>query len=350
MPANVETAAYANVAAWHREGVVIDTDGKKGMTIEQALPAGGLNWGVKKSLTLSFDLAHAHLNDPAKLAKAIAEGTQIPLSALMVNPGRYNTQRDTDGKLFGNVGETWVPFNPLDAFQIVDDLLDAAGGKAWIEACGALDEGRKVWVMVHLDTEFQIAGERYATYLTVVTGFDGRTSTMVFVHTERIVCANTLAIAVREGEDTGRILRVRHTKNAADRIKQAKHILGVRDQQLEELAKQGEWLVKNEMDDTEFATFLDSLMPLQEEDGPAKTMRQDRRGAISSLYFNAPNLEPIRGTRWGALQATIEYADHKRPFKDGESQLKAQWGFTSQQTEIKDRAFAILKTPGLALA
>jgi hypothetical protein len=62
----------------------------------------------------------------------------------MVNPDRFNTQRTTDGRLFGNVGRTWVPFNPIEAFAIVDDLITEAGGKAWIEACGALDGGNQL--------------------------------------------------------------------------------------------------------------------------------------------------------------------------------------------------------------
>lgn len=347
-----ETAVYANRAAWHGVGVVLDSMGEKGLTIAQALPASGLEWGVEKTPTLGFSRKYAHLNDAAKLAEAIAKGVEIPLSALMVNPDRFNVQRDTDGRLLGNVGSTWVPFNPIDAFAIVDDLLAQAGGKAWIEAAGSMDEGKKVWVMVHLDDGFQIAGESYATYLTVVTGFDGRTSTMVLVHDERIVCRNTLAIGVGEAKGSGRILRVRHSKNAADRIKQANQILGLRNVRHEELAKQGEWMVEQEMPDAEFATFLDSLMPVPEvpadRDGtPAATMATERRGKIARLFQGAPNLEPIRGTRWGALQAVIEYADHVRPFKDAESQLKAQFGFTEQQTEIKDRAFRILRTPDL---
>lgn len=357
MPANVEEAAYANTPAWHREGVVIPTADRKGMTVAEVLDARVLNWGVEKTLTLGFGREYADLNDPKKLQKAIEAGVQIPLSALMVNDfGRYNVQRDSDGKLLGNVGETWTGFNPADAFAIVDDLIKEAGGdRAWINACGGLDGGRKIWVQVELDTGFQIAGEKYGTYLTVVTGFDGRTSTMVFVHTERIVCANTLAIGLGEGKDSGRIVRVRHSKNAADRIKEAKQILGIRDTHLEELAKQGEWLVEQEMRDDDFARFLDSLMPVPEvpadKDGtPAATMTENRRGKVSKLWMEAPNLEPIRNTRWGALQAVIEYADYARPFNDAESQLKAQFGFTAQNTEIKDRAFTILRNPELVEA
>ena len=48
MPANVETAAFANQPAWHREGVVLDTNGEKGLTIGVALKESGLDWEVAK--------------------------------------------------------------------------------------------------------------------------------------------------------------------------------------------------------------------------------------------------------------------------------------------------------------
>lgn len=351
MPAAVETAGFANEGAWHRLGTVVDTNGNKGMTIEQALPATGLDWAVERTLTLGFSRKLAALNDPKRLADAIAAGTKIDLADLVVNQfDRRNVQRTSDGRLLGNVGGTWHEFNPSDAFAIVDDLVREAGAKTWIEAGGSLDDGRKVWITVHIDSGMMIAGEKYATYMTVVTGFDGRTSTMVFFHEERIVCANTLAIGIGQAKHSGRIIRVRHTKNAANRIKQARSILGLRDVRAEELARQGEWLVEQTMDDGEFAAFLDSLMPLPEDEGPAHTMRQERRGLVSKLYFEAENLKPITGTRWGALQATIEYADHKRAFKDDESQMKAQLGFTAQNTELKDRAYAILRSPDLVVA
>jgi phage/plasmid-like protein (TIGR03299 family) len=349
----VETAVYANTPAWHRKGVVLDSNGNKGLTIQEVLDTQQLSWEVAKVPAFAVN-GIATVEMLMEMLKADPNAT-IKVSDLALAEDRFCVQRNTDGKVFGTVGNGWAPFQPLDAFDVVDELIKQAGGKTWVEGAMALDGGKKIVVMVHLDTGLQIAGEKYATYLTFVTGFDGRTSTMVFVHTERIVCANTLAIGLGQGKGSGRIIRVRHSKNAADRIKQAHEILGIRNVYLEELAKQGEWLVEQEMPDSEFAAFMDSLMPVPEvpedkDSTPASTMAEGRREVISKLYFDAPNLKPITGTRWGALQAVIEYADHKRPFKDEESQIKAQIGFTEQQTEIKDRAFSILRSPGLIKA
>lgn len=321
MPANVETAVYANTPAWHREGIVIDTDGRKGMTIEEALPASGLDWEVEKVP-----------------AYAMWEGKPVKIE------GRYAVQRTTDGKAFGTVGATWHPVQNIEGFQLVNDLVALASGdgrQAWIESAMALDGGKKVVVMVHLDLDLQIAGEKYHSYLSFMNGHDGRTSCSALAHDERVVCSNTQQIAIGEANASGHIVRVRHTTNASERIKAAINVLGMRNAAAEELAKQGEWLVEQEMTDAAFEKFMESLMPIEKPGTPAATMITERRTLVHELYHNAPTNAPLKGTRWGAYQSVVEYADHKREFKNEDTAIKAQLGFT--QTPLKTSAFTILK-------
>lgn len=329
MPAEVETAVYANTPAWHRLGVVLDSNGEKGLTIEEALPASGLDWEVRKVPIYAYE---GYKQDGTPVGKPI------------LIQDRFGVQRATDGRVFGTVGKTWEPVQNIEGFRLVDDLLQIAGGegtKCWVESAMALNDGKKVVVMVHLDSDLQIAGERYADYLTFVNGHDGRTSVTAMSNITRIVCANTLQMATDEAEETGRVVRVRHTVNATDRIKEAVQILGMRNRRAEELAKQGEWLVEQEISDAEFVGFLESLMPIKEEDTPAATMIKDRRTEVADLYFDAQTNAPLKGTRWGAYQAVVEYADHGRRFQDDETQAKAQLGLTS--VPIKVAAHRILQ-------
>lgn len=322
MSANVETAAFANTPAWHREGIVIDTNGKKGMTVPQALKASGLDWTVTK-VPLFVDYGN---------------GPQIEVE------GRYGVQRQTDGKVFGTVGGAWEPVQNIEGFQIVEDLIQQAGGqdtKVWIESAMALDGGKKVVVMAHLDSGLQIAGEKYEDYLVFMNGHDGRTSVTAFSTMIRVVCSNTADWASDVASKAGRIVRVRHTKNAGERIQEAAAILNMRNLRAEELAKQGEWLVEQTISDADFVGFLESLMPVKEEDTPAATMIKDRRTQVADLYFDAPNLAPIRGTRWGALQAVAEYSDHTRSFKSTDAQVKAQLGVVP--ATLKSNAFMVLQ-------
>ena len=312
MSANVETAVYANEAAWHREGTVLDSNGAKGLDVKTALRESGLDWEVEKVPV------YADFN-----------GQQV------VVPDRHGVQRTTDGAMMGVVGNTWTPVQNSEGFELIEDFMGE--GDAFIEAAGALDGGRKVWILAHMEENMQIAGEDIERYVLFSNGHDGRMSVTAAMTDIRVVCQNTLTWALGEAS---RIHRVRHTTKATQRLAEARTILGIRDLRSEELAKQGEWLVEQSMSDGEFNTFLEGLMPLdpEQEGKPAETMIKTRREQVRDLYFEADNLNNIRGTRWGALNAVVEYADYQRNFKTDESQFKAQMN----DQPIKNKANQIL--------
>lgn len=328
MPANVETAAYANTPAWHREGIVLDTDGALGMSVPVALDKSGLNWTVRK--VPIFGSVKYKVNEKTKQLEPVGGEYEVI-------EGRHGVQRESDGKMLGVVGSTWQPVQNHEGFELIEDFMQ--GDTAYIEAAGALDGGRKVWILAHMAEDMQIAGEDIFRYVLFTNGHDGRTSVTAAMTDVRVVCQNTLTWAL---ESATRVHRVRHTTKATARLAEAKAILGLRDLRSEELAKQGEWLVSQEMSDKQFDKFLSQLMPIPEEQEgkPAETMIRDRQAKVRHIYKEADNLNNIRGTRWGALNAVVEYSDYARSFRDDGTQLKAQFGVTS--TKIKDDAVVLL--------
>lgn len=320
----VETAAYANTPAWHHKGNVLDTLGELGMDVPTALAESGLDWTVSK---VPIFAAANDQEDPLDAAK----GGLIPIE------GRYGVKRSTDGAILGVVGDVWEPVQNLEGFKLIEDFMQ--GGTAYIEAAGSLYGGKKVWVLAHMTEDLQIAGETIWPYVLFTNGHDGRTSVTAAMTDVRVECANLLTFALGKAK---RKISIRHTVKATERMAEAKRLLGLRDLYSEELAKQGEWLVSKEMSDKQFNTFLEKLMPIEEkhEGKPAETMITGRRDQVRDVYMTADNLNNIRGTRWGALNAVVEYADYGRPFKNEETQLKAQF----ESAPIKDQARDLLLT------
>lgn len=316
---SVATVEPVHQPAWRNS--TLDPDGQRNLTTREALVESGLDWTVTKVP------ARVEWNGEMKTI-----------------PGRWAVVRESDGTPFGTVGKTWQPTQNEQGFALVDDLLRIAGNEhpAWIETAMPLQGGKKVILMVRLDMGLQIAGEKYMSYLSFVNGHDGRTSVIAMTHDERYVCANgQIGALMGEAVKRNNIIRVRHTKNAGARIKEAIQILGMRNKQAEQLAQQGEWLVDQTLNDDQFDKFLTSLMPITDETtGPHMTMITERRDAVRSVYANADNLAPIRGTRWGALQSVLEYADHGREFKSADTAISAHLGLTDQP--IKMDALTIL--------
>ena len=155
-----ETAVYAasNVPAWAGNGVVLDTDGKEGLDVETALHASGLDWEVKKVPIFGK-----------------FQGKQTKIA------DRWGVQRQSDGRIFGTVGRTWQPTQNADGFATLQALLEQAGGEIWIESAGALDGGKKVWILARCTHSLQVAGESYHSHIGFTNGHDGRTSVTAFM-------------------------------------------------------------------------------------------------------------------------------------------------------------------------
>src|SRR5690606_23869429 len=100
-----------------------------------------------------------------------------------------------------------------------------ADGRVRYETAGALDEGRKVFILVRIGEDFLIAGSDAVTpYALVTNSHDGSSGLGVKLVSTRVVCENTMNIALREkGERIG----IRHTASAEANIESAAKALGL---------------------------------------------------------------------------------------------------------------------------
>lgn len=73
------------------------------------------------------------------------------------------------------------------------------------------------------------------------------------------------------------------------------------------------------------------------------------REAIRTAYRTAPDLENVRGTRWGALQAVAAYIDHGQPTRQtaGRSHSEARFERATEPQPLKDRALELLTEGGI---
>ena len=120
MPANVETMFYVREAPWHGLGVRVES----ALNSEDALVMSGLNWNV--------------------LQKPIMTTAGNPI------PGYKANIRSTDDSALGIVSDKYKVVQNEDAFQFTDDLL---GAGVTYETAGALQGGRKVWMLAKMPQE-----------------------------------------------------------------------------------------------------------------------------------------------------------------------------------------------------
>jgi len=274
---------------WHGLGTVVEDEALKAA---EALELAGLDWTVEMVPVAQFI--------------DVDEDTDEPIYDPV--DGWYSVQRSSDCKSVGMVKGRYNPLNNVDAFQLGDDLLDDP--EAHWHTAGSLKGGSLVWMLAKLPEDIYIAGmedEAISSYLLISNSHDGSKAVEATVTPVRVVCNNTFTAALKTAKRT---FKIRHTKNMSGRITEAKNALGITHAYMAELEALGTNLVGQSFSNAEFDKFLESLAPTEGKDKLALTKAQNKQEAIKAIYTNTPNLQNIKGTKWGALQAVIDYNDH----------------------------------------
>ena len=290
MAANVETMFSNRQMPWHRTGTIV----QGALTSEEALIASGLNWNVVQTPL------EAKWNDE-----------YIDISGYVANI------RDTDKSILGVVTESYKVVQNKDAFSFVDSLVGDANLK--YETAGSLSGGKTVWMLALLP-ETEIAGDIIAPYLVFTNGHDGRNAIKAAITPVRVVCANTLALALGTSQ---RQWSTKHIGNMDDKLINARMTLKLAQQYMLNLEGVGNKLVKEKGVDASYMINLSSvLFPHDENASDLINARQsEKRDDILYRWALAPDLEQIRDTKWGALQAVSDSVTHTPP----QNQTDTMW-------------------------
>lgn len=163
MAALVETMYATREKPWHGLGTVV----KEAPASEEALRLAGLDWNV------------------------IQEPIYTPFREKI--DGFKANVRDSDRKVLGVVSDRYKVVQNVEAFSFTDELL---GQGVRYETAGSLSGGKRVWLLARLPREYIIAGERISPYLVFSNTHDGSGSVKVAVTPIRVVCNNTLNLAL----------------------------------------------------------------------------------------------------------------------------------------------------------
>lgn len=319
MPAAVETMAYVRDVPWHGLGTKVE----ELMTAQEALSAGGLDWTVSKR--------------------------PIPQPNGEDHPNRVFTVRDSDLSVLGIVGNGYQIVQNAAAFAWADSLVD--DGSAKYETVGSLFGGARVFLSMELPDGISVPGDEgeVKPYLLITNGHDGGTVLQASVTMVRVVCANTWTLAL--GEAT-RTFRIRHSGSVEGKLAAARQALGITFTYTDTFASIASMLAKKPVTDLQADKAFARLFPVPARAEKSGNIDATDYGKVLEVYQSAPNLDPIRGTAWGVLQAVGEYVDHEvtysgRRFDDADVRMDSIL-YGGPAAEKKQRAFAMVSSRDFA--
>ena len=234
---------------------------------------------------------------------------------------KFATVYQDTGFVLGVVGSRYTVVQNVTAFKAIDRWL--ADGRVSYETAGALDEGRKVFILVRIDEDFTIAGTDPVTpYALVTNSHDGSSGLGVKLVSTRVVCQNTLNVALREkGERIG----IRHTASAEANIESAAKALGLVSRQQRQMMERFEQLAQLKSGQGLVEQVVEVVAPDPLRIDVSLTERQRNRAgrrheSFTTFLQHAKELPTIVSAggvdnRWGLFNATTEWLEWVDPTK-----------------------------------
>ena len=262
---------------------------------------------------------------------------------------RTNPTNNTQTDVLGVVGERYVPLQNEDLFAFGDNILD--GGGRW-ETAGSIRGGRVVFGSLALDREIVLdpsgVADKIKSYLLINTSHDGSIAIQASVTPVRVVCANTLNLALnrtKKKDGVKQSFKIRHTQTASGKVTAARTALGIANAYMDEFSKLANELYQKKVDAKKFNEIILAAYPKPDKDSKGSIKKWENKiDLINDIYTGEFN-GTIAGNAWGALNALTERLDWHRNSRgeNSENMFAAASGFDVAITAEKNRLLKVVK-------
>lgn len=303
MAANVETMFSVREKPWHGLGTIV----QEAPTSADALHLAGLDWTVR----------------------------QEPIIYKEQDSGYFMNIRSTDDKVLGVVGGRYKPVQNVDAFNFVDGLI---GDGVTYETAGSLATGKRIWLLAKMP-EVKILGDAVEPFMCLTNSHDGFGSLKVCMTPVRVVCQNTLNLAL---DGAKRSWNVRHTSSIDSKMDAARQTLGLANTYMKSIAQTAEDLYKIKIAPKDFEILADQLFPVTAEMSKRKEESQVLLREQLKHAWEMDDLGNIKGTGWGFMNAISDMTTHRPPARKTDNYQENAFMCVLDAPVILDQAMKLM--------
>jgi len=303
----------------------------------------------EKEVNTAEMLKLAHLNDWNVRLEDVSIPANFESDKSYSFVTRTNPFDKTKNDILGVVGERYVPLQNEDLFSFGDNLLD--GGGRW-ETAGSIKGGRQVFGSIALSNSITLdpngIADKIDNYLLINTSHDGSIAIQASITPVRVVCANTLNLALSafKGKKAAKqTFKIRHTQTAEGRIATARTALGLANAYIDEFSVMANEMISKEITKKQFDEIVALAYPAPEKDSKGSFKKHDSKvDLLNSIYVGDFN-NTIAGTAWGAYNALTERLDWYRSSRGGnnESIFASASGFDPVINAEKNRLMKLVQ-------
>ena len=274
----VESGMYVGaVPPWVSLGVKVD----EALSSQQAIKMAGLDWTV--------------------------DAQPIQVVGGQVIDGMKANVRSSDHKVLGVVSDRYKIVQNADAFAFTDILL---GEGVKYETAGSLSSGKRVWLLAKMETS-KVCGDDVEPYLVFTNSHDGSGAVKVAVTPIRVVCQNTLTLALSTAKRTW---STKHCGDIQGKMDDARNTLGFAASYMENLKEEADKLTQVVVLAPQFADFLMKMFPTNSKMSERQIANvENQRKAVAEIYNHKDDIQKFHGTAYGVLNAIADHLPHMIP-------------------------------------
>ncbi len=309
--------AYTNEAAWHGLGNQLSPNSPIPVWITEA----GFDWEIKSAPVQATTLTDGVIQMPEKQLLYRSD-TKSPLAV---------------------VSDRYKVVQPPEILKFYEDLVEAGGFQ--LETAGMLFGGRRFFALAKVDDgQDVVKGDHVKGYLLLSTSCDGSLATSAQFTSIRVVCNNTLRMAIRD-HDGNEQSKISIPHSATFDPAKVKSQLGLANDSFLSFMEDMHLLAKRKLSDREAITYLidlvgDPTLSLENQaSGDAKQMK-----LIYDLYTKDGMGHELAGkTAWGMLNAVTEMVDHHTGHQTTDARMDSAWfgGGARMKQQAYDQAMLL---------
>lgn len=295
----VESMAYVGDTPWHGLGNQL----AKGQSLQVWQQQAGMNWEILES-PVRYE---THTSQDSPLERVFDKHKVL--------------YRSDNFKPLSVVGSRYHIVQPIEVLGFYKDLTEALGFE--LETAGILKEGRKFWALARTGDSVTFHGrDLMNAYVLLATSCDGTLATTAQFTSIRVVCNNTLAVAL--GNSDGAVKVPHSTKFDAQYMKNQ---LGITSHQWSDFSYRLKQMSNRKVNTQEIEYFYRDVFSSKDKEIELIDSHYGARKALE--LFNGrgrgAELSSAHNTVLGLLNSITEYVDHEQRARNNEFRLDSAW-------------------------
>jgi phage/plasmid-like protein (TIGR03299 family) len=306
--------AFVGETPWHGLGQQLEEDASIGAWQD----AAGMDWVIKSS-PVQYTSADANLQH----------------GFFKTFEGQNVLYRSDNNMPLAVVSDRYKPVQPREVLEFFRDLVAENGFK--IHTAGTLRGGKRMWALAETGKFGEVCkDDGVGGFLLLSTSCDRTLATTARFTTVRVVCNNTLTVAVNDDAHKVSFSHIQHFNHEVVKAKLCSAV-----ESFGAFMDMAKVLQKQKLNVASANQFVAQLVaPMSQVKEGDITENRAYKKIMALFEGEARGQELVGHSKWGMLNAVTEYVDHYNPSRNQDARLDSAWFGNGDR--LKTRALELL--------